>query len=240
MDRTKTVAGDLDVACMDPGWRCACCAPRAAHSRVVGSKNFTEQVLLGEILAQQIERRLGVTVERQLNLGGTLLAHEALVQGIHRSLPGIHRHRADRHPEAAARFRSAPQCSTAVRAAYRQQVESGVAGAARLQRHLRHDGARRNGAHRPHWLTLSDAARAQAWRLGAGYEFRQRPDGLDGLLKTYGLRTQGDPVTMDLGLLYSALDRPPGGYDRGQLHRRPGIGSGRHHPAGRPALFPAL
>src|SRR3954452_12157396 len=48
---------------------------------VVGSKNFTEQVLLGEILAQQIERRVGVPVERKLNLGGTLLAHEALVQG---------------------------------------------------------------------------------------------------------------------------------------------------------------
>jgi len=55
--------------------------------------------------------------------------------------------------------------------------------------------------------TLSDAARAQPWRLGAGYEFRQRPDGLDGLLKTYGLRTQGDPVSMDLGLLYRALER---------------------------------
>src|SRR5689334_3688299 len=48
---------------------------------VVASKNFTEQVLLGEILAQQIERRLGVAVERKLNLGGTLLAHEALVKG---------------------------------------------------------------------------------------------------------------------------------------------------------------
>ena len=38
-----------------------------------------------------------------------------------------------------------------------------------------------------------------------GYEFRQRPDGLDGLLKTYHLRMNGDPLTMDLGLLYSAL-----------------------------------
>src|SRR5437763_15068667 len=48
---------------------------------VVASKNFTEQVLLGEILAQQIERRLGVTVDRRLNLGGTMLAHEAMVKG---------------------------------------------------------------------------------------------------------------------------------------------------------------
>src|SRR6476660_8807161 len=48
---------------------------------VVASKNFTEQVLLGEILAQQMERRLGVAVDRKLNLGGTMLAHEALVKG---------------------------------------------------------------------------------------------------------------------------------------------------------------
>src|SRR5580704_2143045 len=48
---------------------------------VVGSKNFTEQVLLGEIVAQQIERRLGVEVDRKLNLGGTLIAHEALKSG---------------------------------------------------------------------------------------------------------------------------------------------------------------
>jgi glycine betaine/choline ABC-type transport system substrate-binding protein len=48
---------------------------------VVASKNFTEQVLLGEIVAAQIERRLGIQVDRKLNLGGTLLAHEALKAG---------------------------------------------------------------------------------------------------------------------------------------------------------------
>src|SRR5215469_15393872 len=48
---------------------------------VVGSKNFAEQLLLGEIAAQQIERRLHITVERKLEIGGTLLAHEALVKG---------------------------------------------------------------------------------------------------------------------------------------------------------------
>ena len=48
---------------------------------VVGSKNFTEQVVLGEIVARQIERRLGIEVDRKLDLGGTLLAHEALRGG---------------------------------------------------------------------------------------------------------------------------------------------------------------
>jgi osmoprotectant transport system substrate-binding protein len=54
--------------------------------------------------------------------------------------------------------------------------------------------------------TLSDAARSRAWRMGMGYEFKQRPDGLDGLLAAYGLRLDSDPVTMDLGLLYKAIE----------------------------------
>src|SRR2546430_5910853 len=72
MDRTKI------VACLIAVLLASCSRPARI---VVGSKNFTEQILLGEILAQQIERRLSVTVERKLNLGGTLLAHEALVSG---------------------------------------------------------------------------------------------------------------------------------------------------------------
>src|SRR5690242_10909934 len=72
MDRTKT------IACLTLLLTASCNhTPRI----VVASKNFTEQVLLGEILAQQIERRLGVQVDRKLNLGGTMLAHEALVKG---------------------------------------------------------------------------------------------------------------------------------------------------------------
>jgi osmoprotectant transport system substrate-binding protein len=54
--------------------------------------------------------------------------------------------------------------------------------------------------------TLSEAAVKQSWKLGAGYEFQQRPDGLAGLVKAYGLRLDGPPVSMDLGLLYAALD----------------------------------
>jgi glycine betaine/choline ABC-type transport system substrate-binding protein len=52
--------------------------------------------------------------------------------------------------------------------------------------------------------TLSDAA-AKPWRLAVGSEFTQRPDGLTGLVQTYGLKIDGEPVLMDLGLLYAAL-----------------------------------
>ena len=47
---------------------------------IVGSKNFTEQIVLGEILAQVMERQ-GVNVERRFNLGGTAIAHQALISG---------------------------------------------------------------------------------------------------------------------------------------------------------------
>ena len=52
-----------------------------ARPLTVGSKNFTEQIVLGEILAQQLERRTGLHVERKFNLGGTLLTQEALLSG---------------------------------------------------------------------------------------------------------------------------------------------------------------
>jgi len=177
----------------------ACSAPRPAI--VVGSKNFTEQVILGEIVAAQIERRLGVPVERKLNLGGTLLAHEALRSGaidLYPEYTGTALTQILRRPIE----RDAETVRRAVADGYRpwhiawlaplgfNDTFAMVVLAAR---------AREHGVH-----TLSDAAR-QSWKLGVGYEFTQRPDGLKGLVATYGLRLDGDPVTMDLGLLYAAL-----------------------------------
>jgi len=168
----------------------------------VASKNFTEQVLLGEIVSQQIERRLGVAVDRKLNLGGTLLSHEALVKGS-----------IDLYPEYTG---------TALTAVLKQPAVSD--SAAVLARVRTEYGQRWHLT----WLdpfgfnntfamvvrndtaagmrTISQAAqRKEGWRLGVGYEFLTRPDGLAGLQRTYGLRVDGAPVTMDLGLLYSAL-----------------------------------
>jgi glycine betaine/choline ABC-type transport system substrate-binding protein len=170
---------------------------------VVGSKNFTEQVLLGEIVAQQLERRLGAAVDRKLDLGGTFLAHEALKRGsidlypeyTGTALTAVLKQPPGKDPKAVL---------AAVRDAYRQWrlvwldplgfdntfamvVRSDMA----KQRNLR---------------DLSDAARRpESWRLGTGYEFVQRADGLSGLVRTYGLRLSGEPKTMDLGLLYPAL-----------------------------------
>ncbi len=200
MDRTKAGAG-IVAACV------LLLAPACSRGPVivVGSKNFTEQVLLGEILAQQIERRLGVPVDHKLNLGGTLLAHEALVKGS-----------IDLYPEytgtaLTAILKRPPDFDRAavleaVRSAYRDRWKlewlAPLGFTDTFAMMVRGETARSGKL-----ATISDAARAQAWRLGAGYEFRERSDGLNGLLKTYGLRTQGNPVSMDLGLLYTALER---------------------------------
>ena len=190
MDRAKAVACLTLLAA-------AGCGPKTGV--VVGSKNFTESVLLGEILAQQIERRLHVPVDRRLNLGGTLLAHQALVSGsidlyaeyTGTALTAVLKQTPNSDPAAVR---------TAVAAGYRQWRLAWLPPLGfdnTFAMVVRSSDARLE--------TLSRAAAAKAWRLGAGYEFLRRPDGLDGLLATYHLRLQGDPVTMDLGLLYSAL-----------------------------------
>ena len=195
MDRTKT------VACLTLLIWSGCSRKPAAL--VVGSKNFTEQVLLGEILAQHIERRLGLAVERKLNLGGTLLAHQALTSGA-----------IDLYAEYTG---------TALTAVLKRQplkdpgaVLAQVRDAYQRQWHLewlRPLGfnntfamiVRGETARGGKLTSLSQAAAQRSWNLGVGYEFTQRPDGLAGLLKTYNLRPAGAPVTMDLGLLYAAL-----------------------------------
>jgi len=199
MDRTSLFAALVAVAGLLTG-----CA-QSPHL-VVGSKNFTEQVLLGEILAQQIERTLHVPVEHKLNLGGTLLAHQALVHGD-----------IDLYPEYTGTALTAVLKRKPETGAERTSAVFATVSRAYLRQWrlvwLRPLGfndtfamiVRGDTARQEHLATLSDAARAHPWRMGAGYEFRQRPDGLDGLLRTYQLSTAAEPISMDLGLLYAAL-----------------------------------
>ncbi len=171
---------------------------------VVGSKNFTEQLLLGEIVSQQIERRLGIQVQREFGLGGTLLAHEALKSGS-----------IDLYPEYTGTALTAVLKQPVVKdakTAFDKVAEGYRAWGIEwlppfgfnnsFAMVVATEAARAQGL-----KTLSDAAkRSAAWHLGVGFEFTQRPDGLHGLVQTYNLRLDGDPVTMDLGLLYPALE----------------------------------
>lgn len=178
------------------------CSCSRSGSIVVGSKNFTEQLVLGEIAAQQIERKLHVKVVRRLDLGGTLLTHEAIRKG-----------EIDIYPEYTG---------TASSVVLKTQIPPDPGGAylnVKAQ-YLERFGliwlpplgfndtfamvVRAQDAEQLTTPTLSSAG-SRAWRLGIGYEFLTRPDGLRKLDKTYDLHWEGTPQSMDLGLLYQAL-----------------------------------
>jgi glycine betaine/choline ABC-type transport system substrate-binding protein len=180
------------------------CGPARSERIVVGGKNFTEQNILAEFVAQQIEARIGVPVARKLNLGGTLICHEALRAG-----------QIDLYVEYSG---------TALTAILGEEPQSDPASVYRLVRDayadrfdllwgdplgfnntfaiiVRGEDARRLGLR-----TISDVAlHAPGWRPGFGYEFMERPDGYRGLIETYGLTFGEVPRTMELGLIYRAL-----------------------------------
>ena len=180
-----------------------CAPPRSSHV-VVGAKNFTEQVVLGEMLAQQIESEGGGPVERRYWLAGSYLCQQALVSG-----------RIDAYIEYSGTAltailkqpldRDRGRVLATVRRLYQQKynVTAGppLGFEDTFAMIVRRDDAVRYGLR-----TLSDLGRvAPAWKLGVGYEFAERPDGLPGLSTTYALHFAGPPRTMELGLLYRAL-----------------------------------
>lgn len=179
------------------------CARPGERPLRVGSKNFTEQVILGEIAAQALERA-GVPVERRLDLGGTFVCHQALVAG-----------ELDLYPEYTG---------TAFTAILREKP---TGDPARVREEVARTYSRRWGLA---WMPplgfentfalvmrggqaqelgigrISDLARyGDRLRPGFGYEFLERADGFPGLAAAYGLRFAARPVEMDLGLLYPAL-----------------------------------
>ena len=170
---------------------------------VVGSKNFTEQLILGEIVAQAIERGTGLEVDRRLNLGGTLICERALASGdidVYVEYTGTALTAIFHQPLAG----DSSAVLNTVRDAY---ARSGRA----LLEPLGFDNTftiliRGAEARRLNVKTIDDVARhTPGWRAGFGYEFLERPDGFPGLSKTYGLRFAEPPRVMDLTLTYRAL-----------------------------------
>ena len=180
---------------------CGCGGERRV---VVGSKNFTEQVLLGEIVAQHLEKRTGKPVERKLNLGGTLLAHQALVSGsidVYPEYTGTALTAVLKLPVSKDPKTVLDTVTREYRSRWNLEWLPALGFNNSFAMAVREDSA---GSFR----TLSEAAkRKEPWSLGVGYEFVKRPDGLAGLVGTYGLRLDGAPREMDLGLLYSALQQ---------------------------------
>ena len=185
----------------------AACTSR--HRVTVGSKNFTEQLILGELLAQVLEAAMHSPVDRRLYLAGTYICHQALLAG-----------RIDVYVEYTG---------TALAAVLKEPVAGGAAGDHRqIYERVKEEYARRFGltvmsplgfdnsfamimrgkdARRMGISKLSQLAPfAPKMRMGVGYEFLERQDGYKGLVHAYDLRFAAEPRVMDLGLLYRALE----------------------------------
>ena len=180
------------------------CDRRERHI-TVGSKNFTEQLVLGELLAQLLERRLKVPVERRFYLAGTYICQQAILSGridlyveyTGTALAAILKQPVIPDPQAVFEI---------VRDEYRRRFNLVVMPSLGFSNTfaivMRGDQARAAGITKLSQL----AGYAPRMRMGVGYEFLERQDGYAGLAKTYGLRFAAPPIVMDLGLLYRALE----------------------------------
>ena len=170
----------------------------------IGSKFFTEQVLLAELLAQHIEARTSIHVERKTNLGGTLLCQKALESG-----------QLDLYVEYTGTALTAvlSETPTGDSNAIYQRVKKGYADRFHLEvtEPLGFENTfamvvRGADAQQFHLRTISDAIPlAPHWRVGVGYEFLERPDGYQGFTQRYNFHFAAQPSVMDLGLIYRAL-----------------------------------
>lgn len=181
----------------------ACRKPSHPHL-VIGSKFFTEQVILGELLAQHIETRTGIPVERKANLGGTLLVHKAVLAGdldLYVEYTGT---------ALTAILNETPTGdSTAVYQRVKQQYAQRFG--LELTEPLGFENTfvmviRGDDSQRLNLRRSSDLAPfASKWRIGFGYELLERPDGFPGWSARYNLHFAGQPHMMDPGLVYRAL-----------------------------------
>ncbi|HZS27794.1 MAG TPA: glycine betaine ABC transporter substrate-binding protein [Candidatus Angelobacter sp.] len=195
MDRRNFVAG---MALLLAG-----CGRKSGLS--IGSKNFTEQLVLGELLAQYLARFTSLRIEKRFYLAGTYICQQALLAG-----------RIDMYVEytGTALVAILKQPPSSDHAAVFNTVKSLYASKFGLEvfpslgfNNTFAMVVRGGDAKRLNLKTLSDAAKVSPQlRLGVGYEFMERADGYKGLVSTYGLKFKEAPRVMDLGLLYRALE----------------------------------
>ncbi|MGF1933838.1 MAG: glycine betaine ABC transporter substrate-binding protein [Nostoc sp. ChiQUE02] len=190
---------------------------------VVASKDFTEQDILGELLAQQIEATTNLKVARRPRLGGSFVCHNAIKAGI------IDAYIEYTGTALTAILKQKPVNSSKevyeiIKQIYAQQFNLEVMPSLGFENTfamiIRGEDAKHNNIQ-----TISEATQyTPQWRGGFGYEFLEREDGFPGLAKTYDLRFAKPPQIMDLGLIYRALiqkqvDMVAGNSTDGQISR---------------------
>ena len=182
----------------------ASCYNGTRNTIVIGSKNFSEQALLAEIVAQHLEARLHRPVIRRFYLAGSYICQQALLSG-----------RIDTYVEYTGTaltailhdpIQSDPSTVFArVKSEYKQRFGLEVMPSLGFNNTFA-IVVRGEDARRLHLKTIDDAGPyTPQWRAGFGYEFMERPDGYAGLAKVYGLEFSSAPRILDLGLLYRAL-----------------------------------
>lgn len=189
------------------------CKKTVQSKITVGSKFFTEQVVLAELLAQHIEAKTGIPVIRKTNLGGTLLVHKALLAGeldlyveyTGTALTAVFNESPDPSTQASDQNHYAKTVYNRVKELYSDRFQCEVTEPLGFENTfamvIRGDDAKNL-----HIRTISDLASvAPKWRAGVGYEFLERPDGFPGLRARYNLHFAEAPKVMDLGLIYRAL-----------------------------------
>jgi len=180
------------------------CGPARENRIVIGSKNFTEQAILGEIFAQVLEARTTLRVERRFYLAGSFICHQAILSG-----------RIDIYPEytgtaLTAILKDKPEGTRQdvyrrVKSEYERRFALSLGPPLGFNDTFAIE-VRGEDARALHLKTISQAAvYTPHWRPGFGYEFMERPDGFKGLAATYGLHFAEPPRIMDLGLLTRAL-----------------------------------
>jgi len=180
------------------------CGKNQKPHLTIGSKFFTEQVILAELIAQHIEGSTGVHVDRKSNLGGTLLCHKALLAGdldlyveyTGTALTAVLNESLSRDPH---------EVYNRVKQAYAQRFNLEVTEPLGFENTFAMV-VRGDDAQRFHLRNTSDIVPyAPNMRAGFGYEFIERPDGFKGWSQLYGLHFAAPPSVMDLGLIYRAL-----------------------------------
>jgi osmoprotectant transport system substrate-binding protein len=177
---------------------------RPTNRIVIGSKNFTEQLILGELFAQMIEAHTQLKVERRFYLAGTYICQQAILAGridIYPEYTGTALTAVLKHPVGGRREDVYRDVQREYAGKYGLTVGPPLGFDDTFAMLVRGEDARRL-----HLKTLSQAAAfTPQWRAGFGYEFMERPDGYRGLVASYGLRFAEAPRIMDLGLITRAL-----------------------------------
>jgi osmoprotectant transport system substrate-binding protein len=196
MDRRNFITGLLAMSL-------AGCASRR-NQVSVGTKNFTEQLILGEILAQSLERLSPTPIERRFYLAGTYICQQALLSGridMYVEYTGTALGAILKQRPGANHDQVLHQLTDEYRRRFDLQVMPPLGFNNSFAIIMRGEDSRRLSV-----KTLSElGAFAPQLRLGVGYEFLERQDGFTGLASRYGLKFLEAPRVMDLGLLYRAI-----------------------------------